>query len=77
MRVLEQRLNSLNSTTQENTYCMEPSIEVHHLTEYACQLYGDLIPVDVVVRQVLQVVHSPTLDKFHDEDPLVGGKYSR
>ena len=49
---------------------MEPPVQVYHLREDPRKLQRDLIPIDVVVRQVHQVIHTSTLNIFHDEDAL-------
>ena len=46
---------------------MEPSIDVHHLTEYTRELQRNRVPVDVVVRQVHQIVYSTSLDVLHHQ----------
>ena len=52
------------------TYSMEPSIEVYHLGEYSRELQCHLITVDVMIRQILQVVNSASLNKFHHKHSL-------
>ena len=49
---------------------MEPSVDVHHLAEDARKLQRDRVPVDVVVRQIHQVVYSTSLDVLHHQYPF-------
>ena len=50
---------------------MEPAVDVHHLAEYPREVERDLVPVDVVLGQVHQVVDASALDVLHDEDALL------
>lgn len=50
---------------------MEPAIQVNHLSKDPCQLYRDLVPVNIVLRQVLAIVDSASLYKLHDQHALV------
>ncbi len=50
---------------------VEPSIYVNHLAEYPRQLQSNLVPVDIFLRQVHQVVNASASDVLHDEDALL------
>jgi len=47
---------------------MEPAIQKEHLVENPRNFYRDLVPVDVVLCEVFQVIHAGSLDIFHDQD---------
>jgi hypothetical protein len=36
---------------------MEPAIHEHHLVKYPGQLQRDLIPINIMFRQIRQVIH--------------------
>lgn len=33
----------------KDAHDMEPSVDVHHLAEYTCELQPNFVPVDIVV----------------------------
>ena len=47
---------------------MEPSVDKYHLVEYPRQLQCNFIPINIVLCQIRQVIHTTSLDVLHYKD---------
>lgn len=65
------RLTGSNQSVPEMRVSMEEPSEMNHAREDPRKLLRDEIPIDIVFREVRQIVQARSFDVLHDEDAFL------